>query len=50
MSANILLLPRNLESLAKMTNDVAHRYAMGAVRVLKAGDGTYRAEATDGAQ
>jgi hypothetical protein len=40
--------PRNVAKLAKLASTSRGRYALGCVRVQASGDGTYRAEATDG--
>jgi hypothetical protein len=40
--------PRNVAKLAKLASTSPGRYALGCVRVQAPGDGTYRAEATDG--
>src|SRR5262245_8459444 len=43
-----LYLPRNVAGLVGLANRQATRFALDAVRVLDAGNGLYRVEATDG--
>jgi hypothetical protein len=43
-----LYLPPNLGPLAKVTSKDSGRYALNNLRVIDPGDGTFRAEATDG--
>src|SRR5262245_52865879 len=44
----LLFLPRNLGAVAKVAARDGTRFAMQTVRVVDPGDGTFRAEATDG--